>query len=69
MLQVSGWKQNPQNNKADRPANSRERWARALMEVRSLFSLNYAVKKSGMDGPRTVGRTDGRTDGRTERIT
>ena len=26
-----------QSNKADRPANSRERWAGALMEVRSLF--------------------------------
>ena len=29
-------------NKADRPANSRERWAGALMEVRSLLSLNSA---------------------------
>ena len=28
------------DNKADRPANSRERWAGALMEVRSLFGLN-----------------------------
>jgi len=32
-------------NKADRPANSRERWAGALMEVRSLFGLNSAVRK------------------------
>ena len=30
------------NNKADRPANSRECWAGALMEVRSLFGLNSA---------------------------
>ena len=29
-------------NKADRPANSRKRWAGALMEVRSLFGLNSA---------------------------
>ena len=33
---------NSEDNKADRPANSRERWAGALMEVRSLFGLNSA---------------------------
>ena len=48
-----------QKNKADRPANSRERWAGALMEVRSLFLL---VVTYG----RTYGRTDGHTDGRTD---
>ena len=31
-------------NKADRPANCRELWAGALMEVRSLFGLNSAIK-------------------------
>ena len=31
------------SNKGDRPANSRERWAGALMEARSLFGLNSAV--------------------------
>ena len=30
-------------NKVDRLANSRKRWAGALMEVRSLFGLNSAV--------------------------
>ena len=40
-------------NKADRPANSREQWAGALMEVRSLFLVV----------------TDGRTDGWTYRQT
>ena len=44
-------------NKADRPANSRERWAGALMEVRSLFFLIFA----SCDG-RTYLRTYGRTD-------
>ena len=39
------------DNKADRPANSRERWAGALMEVRSLFLLIV-----------TYGRTDIQTD-------
>ena len=38
---------------------SRERWAGALMEVRSLLSLNSAVKKNAR--PTTDGRTDGRT--------
>ena len=41
-------------NKADRPANSRERWAGAVMEVRSLFLIVCD------------GRTDIRTDGRTD---
>ena len=40
---------------------SRERWAGALLEVRSLFGLNSAVKKNAL-------RTDGPTDGpRTDR--
>ena len=43
-------------NKADRPANSRERWAGPLMEVRSLFLVV------------TDGRTDGRTYGQTNRL-
>ena len=42
-------------NKADRPANSRERWAGVLMEVRSLFGLNSVIKKNALP-------TDGRTD-------
>ena len=42
---------------------SRERWAGALMEVRSLFDLNSAVKKNAL---RTDGLTDGPTDGRTD---
>jgi len=37
------------------------RWAGALMEVRSLFGLNSAVKKT-QDG-RTAGWMDGPTDG------
>ena len=36
------------------------RWAGALMEVRSLFGLNFAVEKTG-DQP-TVRLTDGQTD-------
>ena len=42
---------------------SRKRWAGAgaLMEVRLLFGLNYAIKKKTQDG-----RTDGPTDGRTD---
>ena len=51
-------------NKADRPANSRERWAGALMEVRSLFSSFSLVVT---DGPTDL-RTDGPTDGQTERL-
>ena len=47
------------------PAISRERWAGALMEVRSLFGLNSAIKKRVTDGP-TNGPTDGRTDRRTD---
>ena len=49
-------------NKADRPANSRERWAGALMEVRSLFGWNSAVKKT------RYRRTDGRTDPNIESL-
>ena len=52
-------------NKGDRPANSRKRWAGALMEVRSLFGLNSAVKKNALqttDHEPTDGRTDRRTD-------
>ena len=49
--------------KAERPANSRERWAGALMAVRSLFGLNSAVEKNAL---RTDGPTDGRTDRRTD---
>ena len=60
------------------PANSRKRWAGALMEVRSLFCLNSAVrKKRATDhGPRTTDHgprttyhgprtTDRPTNGRT----
>ena len=47
-------------NKADRPAYSRERWAGALMYVRSLFCLSSTIKKN-------AGRTDGRTNRRTDR--
>ena len=43
---------------------SHARWAGALMEVRSLFGLNSAVKKNAL---RTDGLTDGWTDGRTDR--
>ena len=46
-------------NKAERPANSRERWAGALREVRSLFGLNSAIKK--MHYRPTDRRTDGQT--------
>ena len=34
-------------NKADRPANSRERWAGALMEVRSLFLVVTDLRTYG----------------------
>ena len=51
-------------NKADRPANSRERWAGALMEVRSLFGLNSAVKKNALRTDRL--KKDGLTDGQTD---
>ena len=50
-------------NKADRPANGRKRWAGALMEVRSLFGLNYAIKKRITDR-----RMDGRTDPNIESL-
>ena len=53
-------------NKADRPANSRERWAGALMEVRSLFGLNSAIKKKRLTDPPTDGQTDGPTNGPTD---
>ena len=47
-------------------------WAGALMEVRSLFGLNFAVwKKRETDGPRTdhVRTTDGpRTDPNIESL-
>ena len=43
---------------------SHVRWAGALMEVRSLFGLNSAVKKTG-DGPMD-GWTNRRTDGLTD---
>ena len=42
---------------------SHARWAGALMEVRALFGLNSAVKKT-RDGP-----TDGQADGLTDRPT
>ena len=42
---------------------SHARWAGALMEVRSLFGLNSAVKKKQETDP---GGTDGPTDGRTD---
>ena len=54
-------------NKADRPANSSERWAGALMEVRSLFGLNSAIKKRVTDRW-TDGPTDGRTDPNIESL-
>ena len=38
---------------------SRERWAGALMEVRSIFALNSALKKT------RDGTTDGTTEGQT----
>ena len=38
---------------------SHVRWAGALMEVRSLFGLNFTIKKTGDR------RTDGRMDGET----
>ena len=40
---------------------SRERWAGALMEVRSLFGFNSETRDRRTDG-RTNGPTDGRTD-------
>ena len=52
-------------NKADRPANSRERWTGALMEVRSLFGLNSTVKR-GMDHGLTDRPMDGWMDRRTD---
>ena len=45
---------------------SRERWAGALMVVRSLFGLNSAVRKKRVMDQRTDGRTNGPTDGRTD---
>ena len=36
-----------EGNKADRPANSRERWAGALMEVRSLFLVVTDIHTDG----------------------
>ena len=42
---------------------SHARWAGALMEVRALFGLNSAVKKTG--DRRTDGPTDRPTDGQT----
>ena len=45
---------------------SHARWAGALMEVRSLFGLNSAVKKNAR---RTDGPTDGPTNGPTDRPT
>ena len=44
---------------------SRKRWAGALMEVRSLFGLNSAIRKKTRNG-RTDGPTDGRKDGWTD---
>ena len=42
---------------------SHARWAGALMEVKSLFGLNSAIKKNGR---RTDGPTNRRTDGWTD---
>ena len=44
---------------------SREHWAGALMEVRSLFGLNSETRDQRTHGP-TNGPTDRRTDGRTK---
>jgi hypothetical protein len=52
-------KRRKKKNKADRLANSRECWAGALMEVRSHFGLNSAIKKT------RYGRTDRPTDRQT----
>ena len=41
-------------------------WAGALMEVRSLFGLNSAVRKKRETDQPTGRRTDGRTDGPTD---
>ena len=48
---------------------SHVRWAGALMEVKELFGLNFAVKKTGerRTDRWTDGRTDGPTDGQTDR--
>ena len=45
---------------------SHVRWAGALMEVRSLFGLNSAVRKKRETDRRTDRPMDGQTDGRTE---
>ena len=53
-------------NKAGYTTNiSRERWAGALMEVRSLFGLNSETRDQQTDR-RTDRRMDGPTDGRTK---
>ena len=50
-----------ERNKADRPANSRKRWAGALMEVRSLFFSWDGRTHGGQTVPR-------QTDGQTKRL-